>query len=364
MKIIEVIFNLGSGGAERFVVDLSNKLVETNDVFLFTLLNDIDAKNTFYKNELSYKINYINFKISPGYSFKSLWIFYKTIRREKPDIVHFHISNIVLYFILPILFYRKTKYFQTQHIDLAKEKNSNKLFFLIKYFLYKYEFIKTCAISKYNQKTLETRYSLKSTKLIVNGRNKHELSINSNMVFQEISSYKKNCNAFVFTHIGRCDEQKNQELLINAFNIFNKENDAILIIIGAGFNSKKGELLRSISNSNTYFLGEKQNATDYLAYSNAFCLSSIYEGMPISLIESYSCGCIPISTPVSGSIDYIIDGVTGFITEDFSIEGYHNTLKRFKENHYKINKETLCSLYRDNFSIKKCADNYMNWFLE
>ena len=34
MKILEVITDLGSGGAERFVVDLSNELARTHDVTL------------------------------------------------------------------------------------------------------------------------------------------------------------------------------------------------------------------------------------------------------------------------------------------------------------------------------------------
>ena len=37
MKIIEIIYNLSSGGAERFVVDLSNQLSATKRcVFIYT----------------------------------------------------------------------------------------------------------------------------------------------------------------------------------------------------------------------------------------------------------------------------------------------------------------------------------------
>lgn len=39
---------------------------------------------------------------------------------------------------------------------------------------------------------------------------------------------------------------------------------------------------------NIYFLGEKLNVYDYLACADVFCLSSIKEGMPITLIESFS----------------------------------------------------------------------------
>ena len=62
MKIIEIIYNLSSGGAERFAVDLSNQLSEANDVSLFTLKDDCDIRNVFYKSELSSKVKYRNLK--------------------------------------------------------------------------------------------------------------------------------------------------------------------------------------------------------------------------------------------------------------------------------------------------------------
>ena len=200
--------------------------------------------------------------------------------------------------------------------------------------------------------------------MIVNGRDKVEPTSKSILVYNEICSYKKTNETLCLLHIGRNAKVKNQNLLIDAFNVFSKENDAILLIIGEGFDGINGEELRKKSNSSVYYLGEKSNVCDYLAYSDAFCLSSIYEGMPITLIEAFSQGCIPISTPVSGSVDYIKDGETGFITEDFSVESYLNALIRFRDNRYKINKQTLYSVYDKNFSIKECAEKYMDWFLE
>lgn len=54
MKIIELQFNLSSGGAERFTVDLSNQLSNTDDVTLITLKDDKiePEKRCFYKFDL------------------------------------------------------------------------------------------------------------------------------------------------------------------------------------------------------------------------------------------------------------------------------------------------------------------------
>jgi len=39
--------------------------------------------------------------------------------------------------------------------------------------------------------------------------------------------------------------------------------------------------------------------------------------MPITLIEAFACGCIPVGTPVSGFNDVVTDGANGFIAKDF-----------------------------------------------
>ena len=39
--------------------------------------------------------------------------------------------------------------------------------------------------------------------------------------------------------------------------------------------------------------------------SDAFCLTSVYEGLPISLLEAISCGCVPVCTPVGGITEVV-----------------------------------------------------------
>ena len=79
MKIVEVLFSLTPGGAERFVVDLSNELSKTNDVTLLTLKDDkIDVEHrNFYKFDLSNRVSYVNLGLPDGFSIKSQWVVYK-----------------------------------------------------------------------------------------------------------------------------------------------------------------------------------------------------------------------------------------------------------------------------------------------
>ena len=64
MKILEIIQSLGSGGAERLVVDLCNEFVKTEDVYLL-LLKDADH---FYLPQVSSKVKVIQAHIPIGKS--------------------------------------------------------------------------------------------------------------------------------------------------------------------------------------------------------------------------------------------------------------------------------------------------------
>ena len=68
MNILEVITDLGSGGAERFVVDLSNELAKTNDVTLMTLMDDkVNPEHrNFNRYALSRNVIYYNLGFSNG----------------------------------------------------------------------------------------------------------------------------------------------------------------------------------------------------------------------------------------------------------------------------------------------------------
>lgn len=157
--------------------------------------------------------------------------------------------------------------------------------------------------------------------------------------------------------------KKNQDLLIDAFNeIISQKHNVILLIIGSGFDSEKGNELKRRAHNGIYFLGEKHNVQDYLLCSDAFCLSSIYEGLPITLIEALACGCIPLSTPVSGVVDLVVNNENGFISANFTLDSYVEMLLRYLKNHESINNQRLLELFRAKLSMRACAESYYDFY--
>ncbi len=279
------------------------------------------------------------------------------IKKNKPDVVHLH-SEISLFIVfLSILFNRKPKYIQTLHCDAFIHKNNVAFPLFMQRFIYR-KLVRIYTISARNEESFYQCYNFHSNGIIVNGRKPMKLSDKHSEVVSEIEMYKKDVNTLVFLNVARCNEIKNHTMLIDAFNKYIQSNtNAILLIIGNGFDSKLGNELKLKSNKNIFFLGEKSNVADYYSVSDAFCLSSLSEGMPLTLIEALYFGIPIISTPTSGAIDLKNSGV-GYITADFSATSLCNIMLEFTKNKNIINKKLIKQIYFSHFSIEQCANLY------
>jgi glycosyltransferase involved in cell wall biosynthesis len=359
MKILQIIFTLSSGGAERFVVDLSNELADKGHEITLCVLRDDTINNYgFYKEEISNKVNYQNLAIPERFSLLYIVKLYKLINQVKPDIVHCHLNLVNYVFPLSILF-KKVKFFHTIHSDATTEVKWKLEYFVRKYF-YKNRSFKAITISKETSRSFEIYYKSFDYIEIYNGRKLPAISNEIEDISHYFSELRQQYNT-IFLHVARCAPVKNQKMLINVFNRLIDDGKAIfLLIIGDGFNSSQNEKLKSIASDKIIFLGEKHNVTDYYMNSDAFCLTSIHEGMPISLIEAIACGCTPICTPVGGIVDTIEDGVTGYLSKSISEDDYYHAINRFLDNKFKIKKEILFDQYNNYFSIKKCAEKHID----
>jgi glycosyltransferase involved in cell wall biosynthesis len=106
-------------------------------------------------------------------------------------------------------------------------------------------------------------------------------------------------SGFIFINIGRLHEQKGQKHLIRAFKqVVDYKKDSKLVIVGEGeLKNELYNLIRELNlENNVFLLGRKDNVYKYLARSNCFVLTSLWEGLPNTLIEAIAVGLPVIST--------------------------------------------------------------------
>ena len=358
MKILQIIFSLSSGGAEKMTCDLCNELVNKHEVTLCVIQDDQDKNFSFFKTVLNEKVQYINLKCRRGINIRTFINIFKLINHIKPDIIHAHL-NTILYLYLPALIYKNDiKFIHTIH-TMPPKSIGFKWQKLINSFFYKHNLIRAVVISDECKYSFYDFFGHKNTKLIHNGVSQPIISNKSIEVINEIGSYKRNPNTKVFIHIGSFSPAKNHNLLIDVFNrLIVEKFDLILIIIGKQFEEQSAEKLIKRSKPNIFYLGTKQNIADYLLVSDSFVMSSIWEGMPMSLLEAISFGVIPVCTPAGGIQSIIKNESIGFLANDFSEEGLYSAVVKCLDLMERFDRNNLKNFYSSNFSMVECANKY------
>lgn len=127
-------------------------------------------------------------------------------------------------------------------------------------------------------------------------------------------SLERNYEEYIVS-IGSLTKNKNHELLIDAFKILKEKYNIKekLLIIGDGKekNNLKEKIEKLSLEEEIYLLGQKNNPYKYIKNSILFVLSSISEGLPLTLIESMCLRKMVISTINSGSVEIIGDNKYG-----------------------------------------------------
>jgi glycosyltransferase involved in cell wall biosynthesis len=124
-----------------------------------------------------------------------------------------------------------------------------------------------------------------------------------------------NSNLTVLGSMGRISEEKGLPDLIRAFALLG-DKTAQLLIAGAGPQRATLEKLadRLGVASCTIFLGHlDSNHDDFFGSLDVYVQPSIFEGMPMALLEAMASGCPVIGTEVGGVPDLIRNGKTGWL---------------------------------------------------
>jgi glycosyltransferase involved in cell wall biosynthesis len=100
-------------------------------------------------------------------------------------------------------------------------------------------------------------------------------------------------NKFIVGHIGRFELQKNHEFLLDIFyEVYKRNKESILLLIGAGSlqDCIKQKVNKLALTDNVRFLGLLSNVSDFYQVMDCFVFPSLYEGLPLVIVEAQACG--------------------------------------------------------------------------
>lgn len=115
-------------------------------------------------------------------------------------------------------------------------------------------------------------------------------------------------SAVVIGNVARFSTSKNHDFLIRIFAEYQKINpNSKLILIGEGDLKEKiqDEIKKLNISQSVIFTGAVQNANDYLSAMDLYLFPSLYEGLPLALVEA-QCNGLPVLISDTISDDVIL----------------------------------------------------------
>lgn len=359
MKILHIHPALKGGGIESMICSLANEMSKTEDVTICSIFAP-QNEDVFWQ-KISPNVKKIHLgKTKEGFSVKEIFHIYKTIKSGGYDIVHIH-GFFYYYFLSVLLLCKNVVFFYTIHSDAKMENVAwDRKFFPLKKYCFQRGLVHPITISNVSKESFNGLYHCESD-LIYNGVPKPVIACNVDL----IKDYRISCRTKVFIHAGRIDTPKNQIVLCRVFNRLIKNGyDILLLIAGSIQREDIFKSMESFFSDRIKYLGERNDIPQLMACCDAMCLPSIWEGLPVTLLEALSVGCIPICSNVGGIPDVVINGYNGFLSSSASEDDYYLVMKQFLDltdddiEQTKIN----CKLSFGEYDIAHTSSTYIETY--
>lgn len=323
MKIVFVTATLTSGGSERVISLLANKMAEKGHQIEIICLQ---KQMVFYPINSDVKVTFATKEaFGDALPLKIIW-FRNYIKQIVPDVVIPFMTAVYCTTIFALLGLN-IPVIASERIDPAHSSPLRKILRRLLLPMTTHLVVQTEKIKEYYSPKIQNK-----------------TSVIYNPVTDKVFETSYNAINNLIVSVGRLYPQKNQKMMIDAFNMIkNKYPDYKLIIYGEGPSRKELEdYIKNLSLEEKVLLpGRSKHIIDEVRKSRIFCLSSDCEGMSNALIEALCLGIPIVTTDVSGVKELVIDGVNGRVVEigdSVSMANALNDLLEDKERMMTISK--------------------------
>ncbi len=323
IKIVMFLNTTVFGGVEKHVVDIVNAINE--DKFIPYIICPTELYPHLQQALGQRKTRIIPIRKASFTNWGSINDFINAIRKIQPDIVHCHLYNATR-FASPILKLLKVPcVIETAHIVERWRKGYKKIFLRIDWVISLFV-DRVIAVSNAVADFYITvkHYPPKKVKTIHNWCDLNRFSSTRTDLPGPYSFKTKEGigrDKLVVGIVGRLEEQKGHRYFIEALPDIVKKHGENLAVIFVGDGGLKEELHRLAEANGTlnfiHFLGFRKDIPELLSVMDILVLPSLFEGMPLTLIEAGAMGIPVVATEVDGSTDVVLEGKTGYLVKPY-----------------------------------------------
>ena len=339
INILQLVSGLGLGGAEMIVFNLSKHLnkelfnnyvigmSEREDLLDRFLENNIEAvslQKTNSMKDVTQIVDYVD----------------TFVKEHNIQIIHAHMTHSIIIASIVKLKNPSVKIVYTSHNYNIGSKARELIVYLLKAFR-DTDIVLSKDILRFFHK--------KDYKIIPNG-------IEVEKYNKELPKYKK----FTFINIGRLETNKNHKALIEIVKEIrdNYNYDFEVKIVGDSYLREELENLIKKFNLEdvVHLLGVRHDTNELLNKSHCFVLTSLWEGLPLVILEAGASKLPVITTPV-GSIPSVITKETGYLSD---LDTFKDKMVEVMENYdeAKSKGEKLFTNIQANYSIKSITQQH------
>lgn len=293
VRILQYIGNLNIGGSQAMIMELYRNIDRDKIQFDFI----VDKKNDLYfADEIRKMGGYIH--ILPNYigknhlEFKKAWNNF-FIEHPEYKVIHAHVRSTAS-IVLKIAKKHGLSTISHSHStsngkgisSLVKKVYQYRIRYIADYFM---GCSKDSAIWLFGKKIANSNKCF----ILNNAINTEKFLFNMKIRDQ----MRKNLNIedkFVIGHVGRFVTPKNHSFIIDVFNVLQKKNkEAFLLLVGDS-STIKDEIIAKIKSlgikDKVLVLSDRNDVHELLQAMDTFFMPSLYEGLPVTLIEAQAAG--------------------------------------------------------------------------
>lgn len=307
-NILFIVLSLDVGGLEKMVIELMKGISGNYNIILCCL----EQKGTLSGDAEKYCKDIVVLNKKPGVKLGLIFRIVKLIFKNNISIVHTHNSAAHFYGSLATFFYPGCHLIHTKH---GRNNPDDKGVVLLNKISSKLS-DKIVTVSEDARKLTVKLESSPENKTIVI-ENGLDLSRYLKIDRDEMNVLK-NKKIFHIGHVGRLSKEKNQIMMLDSFKLLLSVNkNCLLHLVGDGPESENLILYSEKIgiNESVKFHGCINNIAEVLTQFDCFTLSSVTEGMPMSIIEAMASGLPIVATDVGGMREMVDNNKNGFLIE-------------------------------------------------
>lgn len=311
IKVLHLIKSLGRGGAEMLLAE--SLLLHNKNQFEFHYVYFLP-----WKNQVVQQLSDAGGKVTCLKATNSINIFFRAaelinyIRQHKIDLLHCHmpITGLLGRYVhskigIPVIY--------TEH-NLQERYHFITRFFNKITFNYQTETIAVSGDVKNSiDKNIKPRINVS---VVENGINVEKFVRNSEDGMRIRSEYNIPQNAVVVGNIAVFRSQKRLKEWVEVFASSSKSNPNLFgLLVGQGpFMEQVEESIEAHGLKNKIILaGLQSDVKPYYSAIDILMMTSLYEGLPIALLEAMSMECAVVCTNAGGTKSVIRNGDDGFL---------------------------------------------------